>query len=171
MLVKVAPVQFCVIIKYLQAHYGQVISSQMWNAITTLTHWGQDKIAAISQTTFSDPFSGMKMYKFWLTFHWSLFPRIQLTISSIGSDDGLAPTRRQAIIWTNADPIHWRVYANSPWNGGVWGICSIRERWVKRWGPCFNIKTVCPGLKITIMNIRKLWDPFTFKMGILILVR
>ena len=25
--------------------------------------------------------------------------------------NGLAPNRRQAIIWTNADPIHWRIYA------------------------------------------------------------
>ena len=30
---------------------------------------------------------------------------------SIGLDNGLAPNRRQAIIWTNADPIHWRIYA------------------------------------------------------------
>ena len=29
---------------------------------------------------------------------------------SIGSDNGLAPSRRQAIILTNADPIHWRIY-------------------------------------------------------------
>ena len=29
---------------------------------------------------------------------------------SIGSDNGLEPSRRQAIIWTNADPIHWRIY-------------------------------------------------------------
>ena len=28
-----------------------------------------------------------------------------------GSDDGLAPTRRQAIIWTNADRFHWCIYA------------------------------------------------------------
>ena len=26
-------------------------------------------------------------------------------------DNGLAPNRRQAIIWTNADQIYWRVYA------------------------------------------------------------
>ena len=26
-------------------------------------------------------------------------------------DNGLAPNRPQAIIWTNADPIHWRIYA------------------------------------------------------------
>ena len=31
--------------------------------------------------------------------------------ASIGSDNGLTPTRRQAIIWTNADPIHWRIHA------------------------------------------------------------
>ena len=29
----------------------------------------------------------------------------------IGLDNGSAPNRRQAIIWTNADPIHWRIYA------------------------------------------------------------
>ena len=32
-------------------------------------------------------------------------------------DNGLAPNRRQAIIWTNADLIHWR-------------ICCTRGRWV-----------------------------------------
>ena len=45
-----------------------------------LTHWGRDKMAAIFQTTFSNGFSWMKMYEFRLTFHWSLFPRVQLTI-------------------------------------------------------------------------------------------
>ena len=30
---------------------------------------------------------------------------------SIGSDNGLAPNRRQAIISTNADLIHWRKHA------------------------------------------------------------
>ena len=32
-------------------------------------------------------------------------------LPSAVSDNGLAPNRRQAIIWTNADPIDWRVYA------------------------------------------------------------
>ena len=35
---------------------------------------------AISQTTYSSAFSWMKMFEFRLKFHWSLFPRIQLTI-------------------------------------------------------------------------------------------
>ena len=30
---------------------------------------------------------------------------------SIGLDNVLAPKRRQAIIWTNTDPIDWRIYA------------------------------------------------------------
>ena len=28
----------------------------------------------------------------------------------IGSDNGLAPNRWQAIIWTNDDPVQWRKY-------------------------------------------------------------
>ena len=40
------------------------------------------------------------MFEHRLKFHWSLFLRVQLTIPSIGSDNGLVPTRRQAIIWT-----------------------------------------------------------------------
>ena len=47
---------------------------------TILTHWGRDKMAAIFQTTFSNASSWMKMLKFRLRFHWSLFPRVQLTI-------------------------------------------------------------------------------------------
>ena len=45
-----------------------------------LTHWGRDKMAAISQTTLSNAFSWMKMLECRLKFHWSLFPRVQLTI-------------------------------------------------------------------------------------------
>ena len=45
-----------------------------------LTHWGRDKMDAISQTTFSSGFSWMKIFEFRLKFHWSLFLRVQLTI-------------------------------------------------------------------------------------------
>ena len=46
-----------------------------------LTHWGRDEMYNISQTTFSNAFSSMKMLEFRLKIHWSLFPRVQLTIS------------------------------------------------------------------------------------------
>ena len=38
-------------------------------------------MAAISQKIFSDDCSWMKSFVFWLKFHWSLFLRVQLTIS------------------------------------------------------------------------------------------
>ena len=39
-----------------------------------LTHWGREKMAAISQKIFSNAFSWVKSFVFWLEFHWSLFP-------------------------------------------------------------------------------------------------
>ena len=44
--------------------------------IWSLTHWGLDKMAAIFHTTFSNAFPWMKMYKFRLRIHWSLFPGV-----------------------------------------------------------------------------------------------
>ena len=46
----------------------------------SLTHWGRDKIATIFQTTFSNGFSSVKMYKLRLRFHWNLFRRVRSTI-------------------------------------------------------------------------------------------
>ena len=43
--------------------------------------WGRIKMAAISQTTFPNAFSWMKMLEYWLEFYWSLFLRVQLTIN------------------------------------------------------------------------------------------
>ena len=37
---------------------------------------------------------------------------IQLTIFNIGSDNGLTPVRRQAIIWINDGPVYWHIYAS-----------------------------------------------------------
>ena len=62
-------------------------------------------MAAISQAIFDQNFS--EIYCLWS--NWQQ-PRT-------GLDNGLATNRRQAIIWTNADPIHWRIYA-AP--GGRW---------------------------------------------------
>ena len=54
--------------------------SHISSIVYLLTHWGRDKMDAISQTTFSSAFSWMKMHEFRLIFHWSLFPRFELTI-------------------------------------------------------------------------------------------
>ena len=43
---------------------------------------------------------------------------------SIGSNDGLASNRWQAIIWSNDDPVHWHIYASSGLNELThWGQC------------------------------------------------
>ena len=52
-----------------------------YQQMTSLTHCGRDKMDAISQTTFSNAFSWMKMFEYRLKFHWSLFLRVQLTMS------------------------------------------------------------------------------------------
>ena len=46
-----------------------------------ITHLPLDKMATISQTIFSDAFSSMKSFVFWLKFHWSLFLTVWLTIT------------------------------------------------------------------------------------------
>ena len=43
----------------------------------SLTHWGQDKMAAILLPKYSNAFWWMEMYEFRLKFHWSLFLRVQ----------------------------------------------------------------------------------------------
>ena len=57
------------------------LHERLW--LACYLHTGtRDKTVAIFQTTFSNAFSWMKMYEFQLRFHWSLFLRVQLTISS-----------------------------------------------------------------------------------------
>ena len=71
-------------------------------SIIALSHWARDKMAAILQTTFSNAFS-------WKNENVTISIKISLKFVSnwqysiIGSDNGLAPARRQAIIWTNDD--------------------------------------------------------------------
>ena len=51
----------------------QVVCTQrgplIWTFITVLTYWGRHKMDAISQTTFSNAFSWLKMHEFRLIFH------------------------------------------------------------------------------------------------------
>ena len=76
-----------------------------WNFILffdtdmSLTHWGRNEMDTISQTILSYVFVSTKMIELRLKFHRSLFLRVKYSI--IGSDNGLATSRRQSIIWTN----------------------------------------------------------------------
>ena len=76
-----------------------------------LTHPPLDKMAIISQVIISDAILSMDFFLFWWKFHWSLFLKVQLIISQHCLDNGMVPNRWQANIWTNADPVHWRIFA------------------------------------------------------------
>ena len=52
----------------------------MYSINNDLTHWGRDKIAAVSQTALSNAFSWTKISEFRLQFHWNLFLGVQLTV-------------------------------------------------------------------------------------------
>ena len=76
-----------------------------------LTHWFWDKMAAIFHTTFSNAFSWMKMYKFRLKFHWSLFPRIQLTIFQHWLRWWLGAVQATSHYLNQWWLLYWRIYA------------------------------------------------------------
>ena len=75
------------------------------------THRDRDKMADILQATVSISFSWMKSDVFWLKFNWSMFLMVKLTISQHDLDNGLVPSRQQAIIWINDGLVCWRIYA------------------------------------------------------------
>ena len=68
-----------------------------------LTHSGWDKMVAISQTTCSSAFSWIIFFEFKIKFHCI---EICSLGCHIGSDNGLAQNRRQAIILTNVG-MYW----------------------------------------------------------------
>ena len=62
--------------KWITEHRGLLHDTVMSN----LTHRGQDEMAANFRSTISNAFSWMRIHKFRLRFHWSLFLSVQLTI-------------------------------------------------------------------------------------------
>ena len=61
---------------------GQEILMGAWHCgMHDLTHIPLDKMPTISQTTFSNAFSWTKSFVFWFEFQWSLFLRVQSTMS------------------------------------------------------------------------------------------
>ena len=76
--------------------------------LNELTHRTWDKMANISQTTFSNAVSSSKTLVFWLITIWYKFVPNYPTDnkSALVYDNGLAPAWRRAIIWTNLDIAH-----------------------------------------------------------------
>ena len=62
-----------------------ILIMEAWGTfVELLKHWGRDKMAAIAQTTFSNAFSWMKMYKFHLKCFFDLRLNKRLSKQSSG---------------------------------------------------------------------------------------
>ena len=100
-----------------------------------LTHWGRDKMAAISQTTFSNAFSSMKMFEFRLQFQWLKFvPKVP--INNI-------PELVQIIAWRQPGdkPLSEQMLV-----GSLTHIFAIRPQWVKQFD-CSGPYSYMDGVK------------------------
>ena len=64
------------------------------------------------QTTFSNAFSGMKLYKFRLRFHWTLFARVQLTIFQHWFRQWLGAVQATSHYLNLWWLVYWRIYAS-----------------------------------------------------------
>ena len=76
----------------------------LWSALfpyLALTHWGRDKMDAILQTIFWGDFPEWKCLNSDWNFIEVCYYGSNWQYSSIGLDNGLAQSRRQAIIRTN----------------------------------------------------------------------
>ena len=109
------------------------------------------QMTAISHTTFSHAFPWMKMGEFRLEFRWSLFLGLQLTIFHIGADNGLAPIRRQAIIWTNAG-----ILLTGPLGRNLFKKMHLKMSSLKCWPFCLSLNV----LMFRLQSIYKKTHPY-----------
>ena len=111
------------------------VPSSLRHVFAGLTHRGRNKMATISQMISSNAFSWMKTFEFWTKSHWNMsLWWSNWQYSRIGSDNGLAPHRRQANIWSNAWMRHsvsmsqWLINSSSPGQNG----CHLADDIFKR---------------------------------------
>ena len=101
-----------------------------WWFLRILTHWGCDKMAGIFQMTFSNAFSWMKMiFEFWIQFDWSLFLRVQLTISH---------------------------YLNQWWPRLLTHICVTQPQWVTFYSVLVFLAVLSSGVLHTAVGVSNL---------------
>ena len=77
-----------------------------------LTHWGRDKMDAVSQTTLSNAFSWTKILEFRLRFHRSLFLMVQLTIIQHWFRQWLGTCQATSHYLKQWCLVYWRIYAS-----------------------------------------------------------
>ena len=99
-----------------------VFTSQRWRAVGVslgsfeskcfLTHWGRDKMDAVSQATLSNAFSWTEMLEFRLRFHWILFLRVQLPIIQHLFRQWLGAGQVTSHYLNQWWLVYWRIYAS-----------------------------------------------------------
>ena len=93
----------------------KVLSAKIWSfciSLNELTHLPLDKMAAISQTIFSDAFWWIKSFIFWLKFHWSLLLRVQLTITQDGFRQWLGAGQATSHYLNQWCLFYWCIYSS-----------------------------------------------------------
>ena len=85
----------------------QNVSQLRSNASSGLNH-----MTAVLQTPFLNAFSWKILLDFFIQNSHKVVSDSTIE-ASIGSGNGLAPNRRQAITWTNDDTSYWRIYTST----------------------------------------------------------
>ena len=110
--------------------------------VASLTYWGWDNMAVILQTAFPNAFSWMKMYEFWIKFHWSLFLRFLLTIF-----------QHWYRWWLGADQVT-SLYLNQWWPTFLTCLCVTQ--WVKVFY-LFSCQVACKRLNVILFELFWCW--------------
>ena len=134
--------------------FAVLVASVLVNPCDTLTFTHQwlntlrrRQMDAISQTTFSNAFSWMRMNEFRLRFHWSLFPRVKLTKSHHWFRQWLGAGQATSHYLNQWWLVHWRIYASLGLNELTcktvvtpllmhWSYHSVAQSHQHRYGCC-----------------------------------
>ena len=118
-----------------------------------LTHWGRDKMDAISQTTFSSAFSWMKIFEFRWKFHWSLFLRVQLTIFQHWFRYWLGAVQATSHYLNQWWLVYWRIYASLGLNELTYmhKTCIPRQRILYLWHLMRQSRIICLALDFQLL--------------------
>ena len=121
---------------------------------------------AISQTTFSNVFSWMKMYEYRLKFHWNLFLRVQLTRrrgDKLLSGPRLARLPTHICVtrpqWVNSNYSTWFTYISASCDvSGIWwgwGLPGAIMCQLNSWCYDVTMMTSSTGIILRVPDLRR----------------
>ena len=124
-------------------------------------NWGRDKMAAVSQTMFSNAFPSKKMYEFRLKLHWSSFLMFQLTIFQHWFRYWLGAVQATSHYMNQWWLFYWRIYASLGLNElndqaiHFMHLVNVSQHWMMMvW--CYSTKTSTNTVLISHRSVSKL---------------